>query len=126
MPKIGFTVGIWDRLHSGHINILTESKLHCDHLVVGIMNDYWCNVQKGHNIGIQSLQLRMENLRNSNLADKIIILDTLDMYPYLQMADVWIKGEDQKNMKPDTWNGTVYIKRTEGISSTKLRKSEKI
>lgn len=120
---IGFTVGVWDLFHKGHINFLKDAKKHCDFLHVGIMTDYWVRVQKGHQgRPVDSLELRINNLRQSELADNIVVLDTLDMSQYLQMAHVWIKGEDQKNMRPNEFSNTIFINRTKGISTTDLIK----
>ena len=123
--RIGFTVGVWDLWHSGHEHILKNARLHCDYLVVGIMTDYWVRVQKGHKRPIESLAKRMVNLRNSGLVDKIVVLNTLDMSPYLQIADVWIKGSDQCNMLPEDYPNCVYIPRFPGISTTEKLKEEK-
>jgi len=118
--KIGFTVGVWDLWHDGHVNVLEQSKEHCDYLVVGIMTDYWVRVQKGHDRPFESLIKRIVGLRKCKYVDKIVILDTMDMTPYLQIADVWIKGEDQSNMRPELWPNEVYIKRTPDVSTTEL------
>jgi cytidyltransferase-like protein len=117
---IGFTVGVWDLWHEGHVNILKQAKSHCDYLVVGIMTDYWVRVQKGHDRPFESLIKRISELRKCEYVDKVVELDTMDMTPYLQIADVWIKGEDQKNMRPESWPSEVYIARTPNISSTEL------
>ena len=123
--KIGFTVGVWDLFHKGHMNFLSDAKKHCDYLVVGIMNDFWVRVQKNHERPVESLEQRIVKLRESGLADKIVVLDTLDMHPYLQMVDVWIKGDDQKNMRPSEWAGKqVHIKRTPDISTTLVIEGE--
>ena len=116
--KLGLTIGVWDLWHVGHENFLSYARSECDFLFVGIMTDFWCHVQKGHNRPYESLQHRLMNLRNSYLADKIVIIDTLDIHNYLQMVDVWIKGEDQRNMRPLDWPNTVFIERTEGVSTT--------
>ena len=43
------------------------------------------------------------------------------MDQYLQMVDVWIKGEEQKNMRPNDWPGeTVFVGRTPEISTTSI------
>lgn len=120
--KIGFTVGVYDLLHEGHINSLKFCKQNCDYLNVGIMTDFWCHVQKGHDRPYQSLQMRMSNLRISagNLIDNIVILDTLDMHQYLQMVDVWFKGEDQKNMRPFDYGNVIYVPRTPNISTSMI------
>ena len=119
--KIGFTVGVWDLFHEGHLNFLKTAKSHCNFLHVGIMNDYWVRVQKGHeNRPVDSLESRIVNLKKISYVDNIVILDTLDMSQYLQMCHVWIKGEDQKNMRPIDFANCVFIKRTQGISTTLL------
>lgn len=120
--KIGITIGVWDLLHEGHVNLLKKCKDYCDYLFVGIMTDFWVRVQKGHDRPFHSLEQRIVNVRNTNLVDKIIIIDTLDVEPYLQMADVWIKGPEQKNMRPFYWPNEVYIERTANISTTDLLK----
>jgi len=118
---IGFTVGVWDVFHQGHVNVLKQCKEQCDYLHVGIMTDFWCHVQKGHDTLSQSLQKRMESLRECADVDNIVILDTLDMHLYLQMTDIWFKGTDQKNMRPFEFANSVILKRTPGISSTQIR-----
>jgi glycerol-3-phosphate cytidylyltransferase len=123
--KIGFTVGVWDLFHEGHLNLLKEAKKHCDYLYVGIMTDYWVRVQKSHDRPIESLEQRLVSLKTCNLVDKIVILDTLDMTPYLQMVDVWIKGKEQKNMRPLYWPNEIYIERTPNISTSDLAKKLK-
>lgn len=123
--KIGFTVGVWDLFHEGHLNLLKEAKKHCDYLYVGAMTDYWVRVQKSHDRPIESLEQRLVSLKTCNLVDKIVILDTLDMTPYLQMVDVWIKGKEQKNMRPLYWPNEIYIERTPNISTSDLAKKLK-
>jgi cytidyltransferase-like protein len=120
--KIGFTVGVWDLFHEGHQKFLEKAKDHCDYLCVGIMTDFWVRVQKGHDRPFESLELRTTRLRETKLADKIVILDTLDVHPYLQIADVWIKSEGQKNMRPTIWPNEVFIPRTPDISTTEIAK----
>lgn len=119
---IGFTVGVWDLFHEGHVNFLKEAHRHCDYLCVGIMTDFWVRIQKGHDRPFHSLEQRIVSLRQLGLADKIVVVDTLDVDMYLQMVDVWIKGEDQKNMRPFTWPNEIFINRTPDISTTDLIK----
>jgi glycerol-3-phosphate cytidylyltransferase len=119
---IGFTVGVWDLLHSAHINFLERAKKHCDYLIVGIMTDYWVRVQKGQDRTKWPLSVRYEKLMETGLCDKIVILDTLDMTEYLKIADIWIKSEGQNKMRPEIYNKTVILPRTPGISTTQIIK----
>lgn len=119
--KIGFTVGVFDLFHEGHRNLLYRCATHCDYLIVGVMNDYWVRVQKGHDRPHQSEQTRLLGVQNHAAVDKAILLDTLDMTAYLQVADVWLLGANQRNMRPfDSPIAKVRLPETPGISTTIL------
>lgn len=122
--KIGFTVGVFDLLHHGHDRLLTRSCSLCDHLVIGVTSDWLARVQKGHDRPAQSFETRklaVERwLKMMPKSGRVIEIDTLDMTPYLQMVDVWIVGENQRNMRPFTWPNQVRISETPGISTTQL------
>lgn len=45
--KIGFTAGVFDLLHEGHLNILTRAKEYCETLVVAVTTDDLCKERKG-------------------------------------------------------------------------------
>lgn len=122
--KLGFTVGVFDLLHKGHKNLLTRACSHCDYLVIGVTTDWLARVQKGHDRPAQSFETRAlaveKWLRTMPKQGRVISIDTLDMTPYLQMVDVWIVGENQRNMRPFNWPNQVRIPETPGISTTQL------
>ena len=118
---LGFTVGVFDLFHQGHCNLLERCKEHCDLLLVGVMNDYWVRVQKGHDRPHESEQTRLLRIRNNPLVWKGILIDTLDMTPYLQVADLWLLGQNQRNMRPlDCSIRQIRIPETPGVSTTLL------
>ena len=118
---IGFTCGVYDLFHKGHRIFLKRCRKHCDYLIVAVVTDYIVRVQKGQDRPIDPLFVRIDNVMP--YADKVIIVDTLDMTPYLQMVDLWIKSVGQNNMKPFDYPDTIFLPRTPGISTTKIIES---
>lgn len=123
--KTIITYGTYDLLHQGHINLLKRAKALGDYLIVGVTNDSFDRERGKLNVRNNVLE-RVESVRATGLADKIIIEDYIgqkidDIQKY--NADVFAIGSD--------WEGkfdylkeycdVVYLPRTEGISSTMLR-----
>ncbi len=46
MKKIGYTTGVFDLFHIGHLNIIRNAKLECDYLIVGVTADDLCIKEK--------------------------------------------------------------------------------
>ncbi len=126
--RVGFTVGVFDLLHEGHKNLLRQACSHCDYLIIGVTSDWIARVQKGHDRPAQSYETRSlaidKFMRGFGRAYRVIEIDTLDMTPYLQMVDVWVLGENQRNMRPFAWPSQVRIPETPGISTTQLLAAE--
>lgn len=124
------TYGTYDLLHQGHINLLRRAKELGDYLIVGVTNDCFDRERGKLNVRNNVLE-RVEAVRNTGLADEIIIeeyvgqkIDDIQKYD----IDIFAIGSD--------WEGrfdylkefceVVYLPRTEGISSTMLRNESSV
>lgn len=123
--KTVITYGTYDLLHQGHVNLLRRAKALGDYLIVGVTNDDFDRCRGKLNVCNNVLE-RVEAVKNTGLADEIIIEDYVgqkidDVQKY--SVDIFTIGSD--------WEGkfdylkefceVVYLPRTEGISSTILR-----
>lgn len=124
MKKV-ITYGTYDLLHQGHINLLRRAKALGDYLIVGVTNDNFDRERGKLNVHNNVLE-RVEAVKSTGLADKIIIEDYIgqkidDIQKY--DVDIFAVGSDWEG-KFDYLNEfcqVVYLPRTEGISSTMLR-----
>ena len=119
------TYGTYDLLHQGHINLLKRAKALGDYLIVGVTSDNF-DLNRGKLNVRNNVLERVEAVRKTGLADKIIIED----YMGQKIDDIQKYGVDIFTVGSD-WVGhfdylneyckVVYLPRTEGISSTMLR-----
>lgn len=119
------TYGTYDLLHDGHIRLLERAKALGDHLTVGITSDDYDRA-RGKINNQQPLMERIEAVRNTGLADEIIV----EEYDGQKIDDIKRLGIDIFTVGSD-WEGkfdylnayckVVYLPRTEGISSTDIR-----
>ena len=124
MTKV-ITYGTYDLLHYGHIRLLKRAKELGDYLIVGVTADDFDKARGKINVQ-QSLMERIEAVRATGLADKIIVeeyegqkIDDIRRYG----VDIFTVGSDWKG-KFDYLNEfckVIYLDRTDGISSSELR-----
>ena len=129
--KVGYTTGVFDMFHVGHLNILRRAKDLCEYLIVGVTTDELCYSRKGH-YPIVSLKDRMTVVEAIKYVDKVVVQDSMNkLQAYNEYhfnvvfvgddwkgTDAWIRYEyNFKNVGVDV----VYLKHTDGISSTILR-----
>lgn len=128
MKKV-ITYGTYDLLHHGHLALLKRAKALGDYLIVGVTADVYDKERGKLNVS-QSLAERIENVRNTGIADQIIV----EEYEGQKISDIQKYGVDIFTVGSD-WVGkfdylsdycqVVYLPRTRGISSTGLRASAK-
>jgi glycerol-3-phosphate cytidylyltransferase len=129
--KIGYTTGVFDMFHVGHLNILKQAKNQCETLIVGVTTDDLCFKRK-KKYPIINQDQRKAIVGAIRYTDKVIDQVDMDKISAVRSlgADVVFVGSD--------WKGTpswieyekefaklgcdvVYINHTDGISSTILR-----
>lgn len=128
MKKV-ITYGTYDLLHHGHIALLRRAKALGDYLIVGVTADGFDKERGKLNVQ-QSLAERIENVRNTGIADLIIV----EEYEGQKISDIQKYDVDIFTVGSD-WVGkfdylsdycqVLYLPRTRGVSSTVLRAAEK-
>ena len=131
MKKIGYTTGVFDLFHIGHLNILKRARLECDHLIVGITTDELSESVKNKKPFIP-FQERMDLVEAVKYVDEVVPQTSYDKmeawnnlkFDKMFVGDDW-KGSDQWNMIEDEFTQvgveTIYFPYTTHTSSTILR-----
>lgn len=133
--KVGYTQGVFDMFHIGHLNLLNNAKKLCDTLVVGVNSDRLVQEYKGIVPNIKEND-RLEIVQNIKAVDSAMIVDSLDkirVHQSVRFDAIFIGSDWQGN---ERWRRTeeelkplfaevVYLNYTDGISSTMLRNRTK-
>ena len=129
--RIGYTQGVYDMFHIGHLNLINHAKKYCDRLIVGVNSDDLVEAYK-HKRPVICQEERRMIVANIKAVDDCIIAGTLDkeeMWRQLHFDAVFI-GDDWKG--DPRWEKTktdlaklgadvIFLPHTDGISSTILR-----
>ena len=94
--RIGFTNGCFDLLHPGHIHLLSQAALHCDHLIVGLNSDASVQRLKGSNRPVQKEQDRARSLAALPFVSAVVLFadDTPQTLIETLSPDILVKGGD--------------------------------
>ncbi len=131
MYKIGYTQGVFDMFHIGHLRLINRAAEQCEELIVGVNSDRLVQEYKNKTPVICE-EDRAEIIRNLKSVSRVEIVSTLDkaeLWQSLHFDAVFI-GDDWKGN--ERWNRTeadlarygakvVYLPHTPQISSTLLR-----
>lgn len=129
--KIGYTDGVYDLFHVGHLNMIQTAKQHCEYLIVGVHGDDVVEEYKHHKPIINENDRRriIESIKGVDWAVINRFRDKLKLWE-LYHFDVVFIGDDWKGT--DRWNNfekvlaqynvdVVYVPYTQGISTTEIR-----
>ena len=99
MIKIGYTAGVYDLFHIGHLNILRNAKNNCDYLIVGITTDELAEKRKGKK-PIIPFSERIEIVKNLKFVDMVVPQNTMNK------KEIWENLKFNKMFVGDDWKGT--------------------
>lgn len=132
MPNkiIGYTTGVYDMFHIGHLRLLKKAKLHCDYLIVGVSTDELVSEYK-NKLPIIPLNHRLEIVQALNCVDEVVLQTDRDKMKAFHETgfDVMFVGSDWKG--DPMWielehelakHGArvEYFQYTDSVSSTKF------
>lgn len=127
---VGYTTGVYDMFHIGHLNILKRAKEQCDYLIVGVSTDDLVRAEK-HKTPVIPYNERAAIVESIKYVDKVVPQCDKDK------LSAWGKYHFNKMFVGSDWQGTpqwekyekqfepldveiVYLSHTDGISSTQL------
>lgn len=129
---VGYTSGVFDMFHIGHLNLLRQAKEQCDYLIVAVSTDELVQEYK-NKLPIIPFEQRCAIVAAIKFVDEVVPqinrnkIEAFEKYKFDVMfhGNDW-KGEKQfedvdKYMKSKGALGMRYLNHTDGISSTILR-----
>lgn len=129
--KIGYTTGVFDMFHIGHLNILRQAKELCDYLIVGVSTDENVVSYKGKK-PIIPFEERAKIVEAIKYVDEVVPQINMNKFEAWEKLhfNALFHGDDWKNSEmynnlisqfKEVGVDVVFLKHTDGISSTILR-----
>lgn len=129
--KVGYTDGVYDLFHIGHLNMIQTAKKYCDYLIVGVHGDTVVEEYKHQRPIINENDRRriIESIKGVDRTEINRFRDKLQLWE-LYHFDVVFIGDDWKGT--ERWNkfekilsgvgvDVIYVPYTRGISTTEIR-----
>lgn len=136
--KVGYTCGVFDLFHVGHLNLLERGEEMCDILIVGVCDDrYVTEIKKKQPVYPESQRVRILNaLKVVDRAELVTIAETNDKILALKRFkfDVLFSGDDWKGSErylmterqfAEYGASIEYLPYTKGISTTDIKNKMK-
>ena len=132
---VGYTSGVFDLFHVGHLNLLLRSKALCDRLIVGVTTDELVAYKNAR--PVIPFEQRIEIIKNIRCVDLAIPQDDLDKFSMWKklkfdmmfIGDDWFDTDRFKQYEDQLTSvgvKIVYLPYTEGVSTSDIKKSLQI
>jgi glycerol-3-phosphate cytidylyltransferase len=131
---IGYTSGVYDLFHIGHLNLIKNAKGLCDKLIVGVTSDELVSYKKKK--AVIGHEERMEIVRSIKYVDAVVPQNDMEKFKMWERLkfDVMFVGDDW--FESDKWKDLderfkavgvkiIYFPYTKGTSSTLINKTLK-
>lgn len=128
--KVGYTTGVFDMFHIGHLNILKKAKEQCDYLIVGVSTDEVVKNYK-NKTPVIPFEERIAIVQELKCVDQAVPQTSMDKteawkkyhFNAIFHGSDW-KGSDMYNKIIEGFSAVgvevVFLPHTEGVSSTLL------
>lgn len=130
--KIGYTTGVFDLFHIGHLNIIRKAKDYCEHLIVGVSSDELVENYKKIK-PIIPFEERVKIVGAIKYVDQIVVQDNFNKITAWEKYkfNVHFHGNDWENT--DAYNNileelkkrgvdNIFFPYTKGTSTTNIKK----
>lgn len=128
--SIGYTTGVFDMFHIGHLNILKRAKEQCDYLIVGVSVDELVKKYK-NKMPIISFEERKEIVKAIRFVDEVVpqvSMNKMEAWEKLHFnvlfhGSDWKDSDMYKQLISDFESvgvDVIFFEHTEGVSSTQL------
>ena len=126
---VGYTSGVYDLFHIGHLNILRNARSMCDKLIVGVTTDELVSYKNKR--AVIPFHERLEIIRSNQFVDAVVPQEDMNKFKTWEklkfdvmfVGDDWYKSEkwqDLESQFDEVGVRIVYFPYTKGISSTLL------
>lgn len=128
---VGYTTGVFDLFHIGHLNILRRAKEQCDYLIVGVSTDELCESYK-HKAPVIPYEERKAIVEAIRYVDEVVPQYDRNKFEAWKTYrfDIMFVGDDWKGSPlfmdlekqfAEVGVEIVYFPYTKGLSSSSLR-----
>ena len=130
MKKV-LTVGVYDYLHIGHVNLFSRAKALGDYLIVAVQDSDFILKYKPEAQILYNTEERLYMVQSIRYVDETIIYTDVDSIVKEVDFDIFVTGPDQIHQGfqnairwcKDHNKETIVLPRTEGISSSMIKQS---